>query len=156
MAKDQAQTDITDLARQTQALFKLNGAAVPQVEQVLKAQQSMLEQAETFTRHWIERRQEAVETALEAMTEMQSADKSDPAAAMRAIADWQRGSVERLTTDMQEWMALCMQAGQLTTAAQSKSAQSKAPSSGSDKGKATGSKGQSASSSSKSGHATPV
>lgn len=29
MAKDQAQMDITDVAHQTQALFKLNVAAIP-------------------------------------------------------------------------------------------------------------------------------
>ena len=97
MAKDQAQTDITDLARQTQALFKLNGTAAPQFEQVMKVQEGMLEQAETFTRHWIERRQDAVETALEALNKMNSTDKPDPAAAMQAIFDWQRGSFERLT-----------------------------------------------------------
>lgn len=154
MAKDQAQTDFTDLARQTQALFKLNGAALPQIETVMKMQEGMLEQAGTFTRHWIERRQEAVETALEAMTEMQSADRSDPAAAMRAIADWQRGSMERLAADMQEWMTLCMEATQAAATAQSDPAQGQAASSGSDKAKATGAGGHAASSRSK--HATPV
>src|SRR6056297_1213509 len=96
MAKDHALTDITDLARRTQALFKLNGATMPQFEQVMKVQEGMLEQTRTFTRHWIERRQEAGETALEVMKEINSADNPYPAAAMRAMADWQRGSFERV------------------------------------------------------------
>ena len=154
MTKDQSQTGITDLVRQTQALFTPNGATAPPFEQIMKVQEGMLKQAEAFNRHWIERRQEAVDTALKAMTEMQSADKADPAAAMRAIADWQRGSVERLTADLQEWTALCMQATQLATA------QDDAASSDSNDGKATRAKGQSAASGSKSGskseHATPV
>ena len=155
MAKDQSQTDLTDLTRQTQALFNLNGATAPGFEQVIKAQKGMLEQVEAFNRHWLERRQEAFDTALQAMTEMQSADKPDPAAAMRAIADWQAGSVERLTADLQEWMTLCLQATQAAATAQDDAAPSD-----SNEGKATRAKGQSASSGSKSGsksdHATPV
>lgn len=149
MAKDQSQTNITDLVRQTQALLSPNGAAAPQIEQVMEMQEGMLKQAEAFNRHWIERRQKAVDTALEAMNEMQSGDKTDPAAAMRAIADWQRGSLERLTEDLQEWTAMWMKATQLAATAQNDAASS-------DDGKATKAKGQSASSGSKSDHATPV
>lgn len=151
MAKDQSQTDITDLVRQTQALFSPNGATAPQIEQVMEVQEDMLKQAEAFNRHWIERRQKAVDTALEAMNEIQSGDQTDPLATMRAIADWQRGSLERLTADLQEWMALCMQATQLSATAQSDAA-----SNDSKDGTATKAKGQSASSGSKSDHATPA
>ena len=157
MAKDEPQTDITDLARQTQALFNLNGAEVPGFEQVMKVQQDMLEQAETFTRHWIERRQEAVETALQALNSMNSNGKPDPAAAMKAISDWQRGSIQRLTADYQEWMALCMRATQVAAAPQSEAEQDDPNSSGTDRGKATAkSKGRAASARTKSEHATPV
>ena len=151
MAKDQAQTDITDLARQTQALFKLNGAAMPQIETVMKAQEGMIEQAETFTRHWIERRQEAVETGLEALNKVNSTGKPDPAAAMQAIADWQRGSVEQLNADLQDWMTMCLQATRAAATAQDEAASSEA-----DQGKATKAKGRSVTSSKKSEHATPV
>ena len=151
MVKDQSQAGITDLTRQTRALFEPIGAMAPGFEQVVKVQKDMLEQVEAFNRHWLERRQEAFDTALQAMTEMQSAQKPDPAAAMRAIAGWQAGSVARLTADLQEWMTLCMQATQAAATAQDDAAPSD-----SNEGKATKAKGQSAASGSKSDHATPV
>src|SRR6056297_3885931 len=106
MAKDKPQTDVTDLARQTQALFNQNGAITPQVDQVMKVQQGMLEQAETFTRHWVERRQKALDTGVEALNKIGSSGKPDPVAAMQIISKWQHGSLERLTEDFQDWMAL--------------------------------------------------
>ena len=151
MPKDQAQTDLTDLTRQTQAFFNLNGATAPGFEQAMKLQKDMLDHVEAFNRHWIERRQEAFETALEAMAGMQSADKPDPAAAMRAIAEWQAGSVERLTADLQEWMTLCLQATQVAAPTQSDAA-----SSDSTDGTTTTAKGGSAMSTKRSDHATPV
>lgn len=162
MAKDEPQTDITDLARQTQELFKLNGAAAPKLDQIMKVQDGMLEQAGAFTRHWIERRQEAVDTAVKALNEMNSTDKPDPMVAMQAIADWQRGSLERLAEDYREWMTLCMQAPQLAATSQGETEkdetkQDDAASSGTAENKAeTKSKGKAASSRSKSEHATPV
>jgi len=151
MAEEKALTDITDLARQTQALFKLDGAVAPQLEQVMKVQEGMLEQAGIFTRHWIERRQQAVDTALEALNQMNSKDEPDPAAAMQAIADWQRGSVERLNADLRDWMTLCTQTTQLVVTAQTDAASSDA-----NQRKATRAKGRAASSGSRSDHATPV
>ncbi|WP_372609616.1 hypothetical protein [Aquicoccus sp.] len=157
MAKDEPHTDIADLVRQTQALFNLSGAAAPRLTQVMKVQEGMLEQAETFTRHWIERRQEAIETALEALNSMNSKGKPDPVAAMQAITEWQRGSFERLTADYQEWMTLCMQATQLAATPQSETGQDDPASSRTDQDKATAkSKGRAASSRSKPDHATPV
>ncbi|MCC6008795.1 MAG: hypothetical protein JJU40_14110 [Rhodobacteraceae bacterium] len=108
MTKDQAQADTTDLARQTQALFALNGVSGPQFEQFFKARDQMLRDVESFARHWLERRQEATRSAAEALSQMNSADRSDPAAALKAVTDWQRGSWERMREDLQEWTALCM------------------------------------------------
>lgn len=119
MAKDQAQMDITDLARRTQALFNPTGMALPQVEQVLTLQQEMAGQTETFARHWVERRQEAVETAVEALREISAANGADPTVAMRAMTDWQRGSFKRLNADLRDWVALCTQITQLSANAQS-------------------------------------
>lgn len=157
MAKDKPQTDMTDLARQTQALFNLNGAAKPQFEQVTKVQEGMLEQAETFTRHWLERRQEALDTGLEALNEINSSDTPDPVAAMQTIAKWQRGSLERLTEDFREWMTVCLQPMQLAATPQSETKPADAASSGTDQGKAPSKpKGGAAASRAKSDHATPV
>lgn len=86
-------------------------------------QEGMLEQAEAYARHWIVRRQEAVETALEGLNEMKSTDKPDPVVAMQVIADWQRGSFERLTEDFREWMALCMHSTQLVATLPSEAGQ---------------------------------
>lgn len=157
MAKEQSQTDITDMARQAQALFKMDGVTAPQFEQLMKMQQGMLEQAEAFTQHWIERRQEAVETAIEALNGMNSDGKPDPAVAIRAITDWQRGSFERLTADYQEWMKLCMKATQLAASQHIEAAEDDALSSDDEQGKtARKSNGAAPSSRSKSQHATPV
>lgn len=118
MAEHKAQTGIADLARQTQALFNPNGTAVPGIGPLLKIQEDLSEEAETFARHWLERRREAADTAVEALREMSSTGRTDPAAAMRAITDWQRGSLKRLNADMREWMALCTQATHLAATAQ--------------------------------------
>ena len=150
MAEQKEQTDINDLARQTQSLFDLTGAALPRFEQLLEVQESMFKNAETFARHWLERRREAADTAVEAMREMSAADKADPADAMRAIADWQRGSFKRLNADMQEWMTLCMQVTHLATTAQGEAAQA-----GTDQGKSTRTRGRAAPDT-KPEHATPV
>lgn len=117
MTKERMQPDLTEMARKTQALFTANGAAGAQFEQFLEMQDSLLEEAETFARHWFERRHAATETAIEALHEAKSNGAADPAQAMRAITDWQRGAFERLAADMQEWTALCMRcAGAATTA----------------------------------------
>lgn len=151
MAQEKTQTNITDLAQQTQALFKLNGTAASQFEQFWKMQDSMLKEAETFARHWFERRHNATETAVEALHEMGSTGQTDPVAAMQAISNWQRGSAERLTEDLQDLMTLYTHLTQAATTAQAEAA-----SSGVDQGKATKAKGESATSGNKSGHATPV
>lgn len=115
--------------RQTQALFKLNGAATPQLEQFWNTQDSMLKGAETFARHWFERRHQATETAVEALHEVSATGQPDPAAAMQAIFNWQRGSAERLKADLQEWMTLCAHLTQAATTAQGEAA-SKSPTTG--------------------------
>lgn len=154
MAKDQAQTDVTDLARRTQALFNPTGMAVPQVEQVLTLQQEMAAQTEAFARHWVERRQEAVETGVETLREMNAANGADPMAAMRAITDWQRGSFERLNADLRDWVALCTQLTQIAATPQNGPASS-ATEQSADKPKPTKAKDRAASGP-RSQHATPV
>lgn len=151
MTREKAQMDITDLARQTQALFKLNGGATPRLEQFWKMQGSMLKEAETFARHWFERRHEATETAVEALNEMSATGQPDPALAMQAISNWQRGSAERLNADLQEWMTLCAHLTQAATTAQGEAASSEA-----NQDKATKAGDQPATAGSKSEHATPV
>lgn len=112
---------------------------------------SMLKEVETFARHWFERRHKATETAAEALREISATGQPDPVFAMQAISNWQRGSVERLTEDLQEWVTLC---AHLTQAAAT--AQADAASSDADHNRATKAKGRSATSGDKPEHATPV
>lgn len=107
MARDQIQTDMTDLARRMQALFNLSEGAAPQIDHVAKAHQDMVRQTETFARSWVERRQEAAETGMQALREMSASGPTDPVTAMAVMADWQRGSVARMTADLHDWVAMC-------------------------------------------------
>ncbi|TVS00967.1 MAG: hypothetical protein EA407_13500 [Rhodobacteraceae bacterium] len=153
MTKDKSQPDLTELAHKTQALFMGNGAGGAQFEKVLEMQDRLLREAETFTRQWFERRHEATETALKTLQEANSNGAADPTQAMRAMADWQRGSIERLSEDLRDWTALCMRCADTAKAVQLEAALPDA-----EKGKAAGESSKS-SSKSKSGaaaKATPV
>ena len=108
MANDQGQSDIIDLARRTQALIEFNRTAAPQLERIVQVQKGITKELESFARNWFKRRHEATETAFKALQEANVAGKTDPAAAMQAITEWQRGSFERLNADLNDWAALCM------------------------------------------------
>jgi len=150
MAKQHSQPDLGDLARSTQALFVANGAAGAQIERFLDMQDDLLKEAESFARHWFERRHAATETAIKALHTVTSDGKPDPTQAMRAMTDWQRGSFERMMADMQEWTALCMRvAGAAATAP------IVALETGADQVKADKANGK-ASAKPRSAHATPV
>lgn len=107
MAKDRVQTDSTDVARRMQALFNLNELAAPQIERAMTLQENLLRQSEIFARHWVERRQEAAETGMQALREIRSRGTADPVTAVTAVTDWQRGSLKRMNADLEEWVALC-------------------------------------------------
>ncbi len=169
MTKDQSPPDLTDMARQTQALFMGTGVGGAQFEQALAMQDRLLKEAETFTRHWFERRHAATETAIEALQDAKSNGAADPGQAMRAMAEWQRGSLARLSADMQDWTALCMRCAGAAMTTQTEMASPDAESEGSGKspGKAaSGGAGKTAGKadakadgkepSKSTGHATPV
>jgi len=116
MKKEQTQSNLTDMASKAQALFMVNGAAGGQFERFLEMQDALLKETETFARHWFERRHDATQTAIAALHDVTPNGAADPAQTMRAMTDWQRGSLERMMADMQEWTALCMRcAGAITT-----------------------------------------
>ncbi|MCK8514962.1 hypothetical protein M0534_01275 [Methylonatrum kenyense] len=116
MTKARTQTAITDLVNQTQELFKLNGASTTQVEQFRQMQHAMLQETETFLRHWFERRQEATETAIKGLRELGSKEEFDPTAITQAISDWQGKSLQRMSADLQDWTTLCTHCAQLVAA----------------------------------------
>ena len=108
MANDQGRSDIIDLTRRTQALFEFNRTAAPQLESIVQVQEGIAKELESFARNWFQRRHEATETAFKALQDVNAAGKDDPAAAIQAITEWQRGSFERLNADLNDWAALCM------------------------------------------------
>ena len=162
MAKDSVHADTRGHSQPPRTLFDLDGEAAPWFEHVLTVQEDMLKQTETFARHWVERRQEAAETGFDVLRRMGTTGMTDPAGAMQAMADWQRGSFERLNADLREWMALCTQATHLHAAAQEettngaaapkKAGHGEASSSGAKGGNAPTAKGRSTSSEPKPDH----
>lgn len=78
----------------------------PQARHFWEAQESILSEADTFSRHWFERRHTAATTALEAAKTITQNGAADPGAAMKTIADWQTHSAQRIAEDFQDWMAL--------------------------------------------------
>ena len=109
-------TDLGGLMEQLRGMFALNPMARPQIEQFWKAQEDILEETETFSKAWFERRHEAARTALEALRRM-NRDGADASSATRAMVDWQQGSLRRLNEDLQQWVELCSRcAGHVTEA----------------------------------------
>jgi len=119
MAKDQAQSDIIDLARWTHAIFDFNRTASPQLKSIVQVQESLAEELGSFARNWFQRRYEATETTFKTLHEINAKAKDDPAAAVQAITEWQRGSFERLNADLQDWTTLCMRCADGAMTAQS-------------------------------------
>lgn len=92
-----------DILKSLQAPAPMNALVSPQMEQFWDAQEKLLSESERFTRHWFERRHEAIRTALDAARTATSAERPDPAKTMEAMVEWQRHSVERLVEDAREW-----------------------------------------------------
>lgn len=151
MTEQKTQTGLTDLARQMQALFSYNGSVLAPFDQIMRMQGAMFDRTGTFARHWLDRRHEAAESAIEAAREIGSADRTDPMTAMRVIGEWQRGSFKRLSADMQDWMTLCAEVAQEAAPAQSEPAKA-----GGDRETKAGTRGRAASSATRPKHTTPV
>lgn len=150
MAKEDSQPGLADMIQRMQAPFMTNGAVGAPMERFLAMQGTLLKEAEIFTRHWFERRHDAIETAMEALNQMNSSGVAAPADAARVIADWQRGCLERLSADAQEWSECCMRGAAAATTAQVDAATKAAdqPEAEKTQGKAGAKPGA--------GHATPV
>ena len=116
-------TQIGDMMDQARAMMAASPAIAPQMEQFWKAQDGILQDTEAFSRAWFDRRHQAAQTALEAV-QTACGNGADQSAALRAMAAWQQGSVQRLADDMQEWVDLWSRcAGRITKAEVDASAQ---------------------------------
>ena len=158
MMKDQAQTDLIDLARSAQTFFKLNEGAAPQLERIVQVQEGIVEEVENFARNWFQRRNDASQNAFKTLNDMNGSSKADPAAVMRAIAEWPRGSFERLSADLQDWTTLCVRCadGAMTTQSDRALDGSGKTTSKAASGAAGKVDGKDASKRNSTGHATPV
>jgi len=150
MPKENPQLGLTEMTQRMQAPFVVNGTLGPQVERFLEMQASLLKEAEAFPRHWFERRNDAIETAIDVLHQMNANGGAGPAGALQAMADWQRGSLERLGADAQEWTALFMRSAAAATTTQVEGTPT-----GSDKPEMDKADGKS-SAKTRAGHATPV
>ncbi|MCO4847870.1 MAG: hypothetical protein KC448_07850 [Yoonia sp.] len=108
---------LADLMTLTQQVVTLNPMLRPQVEQYWQAQEKMLKEAETFTKHWFERRHTAAKSALETARDVTNGGSASPDA-MRVLSDWQRQSLERAVVDSQEWIDLCTRCVEHVTTAE--------------------------------------
>lgn len=166
MAKKDPQSDLLEMVQRMQAPFMGNVASGAPMEKFLEMQSGLLKEAETFSRHWFERRNEAIETAIEAMHQMNSNGAARPAEALRVMADWQRGSLERLGADAQEWTELCMRSAAVATTPQvddtpagsekPKASKAEADKPKASKAEAEKTKADKADAKPTAGHATPV
>lgn len=100
-------TFFDDAIKQTQEMVAMNPVAAPQLEQFWRAQDGILEAAETFSQGWFQRRHEATKAAIGVARMIGSSGGARPDAAARALTDWQRDSVERLVEDFQGWIEFC-------------------------------------------------
>lgn len=108
MAKQEAQHDFTEMLQRMQAPFLASTTFGPPMEHYLQMHSGLLKEAEIFARHWFQRRNDAITSAIEILQKMQTNGAANPTEALQAMADWQRASMERLGADAQEWAALCM------------------------------------------------
>jgi len=117
----ESKTGTATAMEQTQTLV-MSPVIAPQLEQFWKAQDEILEEGEAFSKAWFARRHEATRTALDAVHGMNGAGAT-PAAAMRTLAQWQQGSLQRLADDFQQWLALCARCTGRVTGAEIEAAQ---------------------------------
>lgn len=99
---------LEDLMKQAQGMLAVNPMIVPQLEQFLKAQDSILDEAERFARTWFERRHAAMRSALDVAREASADGGAGSTSALQAMSDWQRGSTERMAEDVRCWLEFCM------------------------------------------------
>ncbi|WP_297616269.1 hypothetical protein [uncultured Roseicyclus sp.] len=110
-------THIGDMMDQARAVLSANPAIAPQMAQFWKAQDQMLQDAETYSQAWFARRHVAIKSALDALGKSDGAGGIDPARSVQLALEWQRQSLQRMADDMQQWMTLCTRcAGHMTEA----------------------------------------
>ncbi len=119
MAKPKSeQSAVTDMLKQTREFMSLNPMLAPQMEHFWEAQDAILSETEDFAKHWFERRHIATRSALHTARNLMGNGSSDPAGAMKELANWQQHSAQRIAEDFKEWFELCSTCTGLLTSAE--------------------------------------
>ena len=121
MAKT-SDSSLADLVEQARGMMAVNPMLTPRVEQFWQAQDSLLQEAETFSEARFQRRHEAAQSARDIahrsardIAHRMNGDATDPSRVMDGIMEWQRHSFERMAEDMQQWVDFCARcAGHMT------------------------------------------
>lgn len=79
----------------------------PSAQHFWEAQENLLNEAETFSKHWFERRHAATQAALSVAKDISGNGNGNPGAAVMALSEWQTHSMQRMLEDIREWAALC-------------------------------------------------
>lgn len=98
-------SDLADLFGQAAQDFRPGPVVGAQVEFFWKAQDNILKEAERFSMNWFARRHAATIAALETVRSL-NGGATEPADSLRALAEWQKHSSERVTEDFREWFEL--------------------------------------------------
>ncbi|MCI2393898.1 hypothetical protein [Aliiroseovarius sediminis] len=90
-----------------QVEFSLNPNFIaPMTKHVLEVPDDILDEVEKFSAAWLDRRQIAVKTMIEAGQRMTTEGAADPSNAIKEIADWQAHSMARLAQDAKDYSEL--------------------------------------------------
>lgn len=94
-----------------QVVFSLNPAYfAPQAQDLLTAQERIVKEVERFTSAWFERRHDAMRAMVEARSRAALEGPTDPASAIKEIAEWQTRLMQQLAEDAKgyaEMMTRC-------------------------------------------------
>ncbi|SMX48826.1 hypothetical protein [Maliponia aquimaris] len=104
MTRHESMTAAEDTAlNAAQVLFTANPVFLaPQMKHVLHAQVRILDEVGKFSTAWLQRRQEAAQTMIDAGRRIAMQGSVDPANALKEMVDWQTHSMERLAADAKD------------------------------------------------------
>jgi len=94
-----AESPTGNAANAAQALFVSTPAFAPQSRHFWQAQDHVLQEVERFSSAWFKRRHDATRAALEVASQWGTNGMKEPYTLMKAMADWQAHSLERLAED---------------------------------------------------------
>jgi len=113
MAKTDTNKGFSEAIKSAQDVFGTAAMMGPQGRHFWQAQERVLDEAEQFYTAWFKRRHDAVRAALDTTALVATDGMRDPSVALRALTEWQSGSMERMAQDVREGTAMvsrCMSA----------------------------------------------